>query len=83
MKPCDVTVRAPLAAVRFWVPTVLGVMVNDLLPWVRYAAVGRFADASEEEIITSPAKPVAVLFAASFAVTVKLNEVPEIAADGT
>ncbi len=64
-------------------PAVFKVTAKALLPDVRVDAAGRVAAASLEVIETDPAKAVAVLLKASFAITVALNDVPAVADPGT
>jgi hypothetical protein len=72
-----------LEAVTVREPAVFKVTAKTLVPEERVDAAGRVADGSLEVIETEPAKAVAVLLKASFAITVALNDVPAVADPGT
>ena len=69
----DIEVVTASAVVMVWLPAVFSVAVNVPVPLVRTALPGKTAAVSLELKCTAPVYPVAVLFDASCAVTVKLN----------
>jgi hypothetical protein len=79
----EVTESVPSEAVRVADPAVLRVTANDFTPLESVEAVGRVAAESEEVRATVPAYPVAVLPAASLAVTVIEKLDPEVLEAGT
>ncbi len=73
----EVTVSPPdELAVSVLLPAVFSVIAKLPTPAVRDAEGGSVAEASLDETLTVPLNPVAVLPAASRAVTVKMNSLP-------
>ena len=64
-------------------PAVFKLMLNIFVPLVSVEDEGSVADPSLEVTDTVPAYPVTALLLASFAVTVKLNEDPDVELAGT
>jgi hypothetical protein len=79
----EVAERDPSDAVRVLDPAVLRVSEKVPTPFKRLAEAGRVAAESEDVIATVPVCPLAVLPAASFAVTVIEKLEPEIVVTGT
>jgi hypothetical protein len=81
--PEEVMERTPSFAVRVWLPVDLRVVVKLPTPLVSVAAGGRVAAGSEDAMLIEPVYPVALFPSWSFAVTVKLKELPATTEDGT
>lgn len=76
-------VKPVAAMVMVLAPEVFMVTETVPAPLVRVVGPGRVACGSVEVKVTLPAKEVAVLLSASFAIRLALNAVPAVAVDGT